>query len=399
MRRLFLLCLVVLAAAVVAVSVLRSSDGYVLVAAAGYTVEMPFSVALVLNVLLVLALYLLIAFLRWLGSTRRNMLGWASEKRRQRGLNRTTQGLVAFVEGRWDFARKLLERAAPSSSTPLVNYLFAARASSAIGDARAVDGFLKKAELSTEGADVAIGLTQAELQLQGKQYEQALATLLRVRKKAHNHPIVQSLLAKVYTELNDWQSLLKLLPSLRQGEMPASDLDALEQFACKALLEKAAVDGSEALQQCWKQLPASACRRSIIVAYYAEQLIDCGDGARAESILRQQLQRSYDKELVEIYGRAPGESPQKQLAFAQKMLKSHPSDSRLLIALARLSRLAGLPEQAKDYYEKSLAAQATREAYAELAALHAAQGNFKLSSEMYARGVEVVQPAESRAAS
>lgn len=388
MRNFFILVLVALAVIVGLYLLLSNTDGYVLLVIAGYSIEMPFIVAVLINIMFLLALYFAIGLLRWLGRTRKNMLGWASEKRRQRGLNRTTQGLVAFIEGRWDFARKSLEKAAPNSSTPLVNYLFAARASSAVGDAKAVDGFLKKAELSTEGADVAIGLTQAELQLQSRQYEQALATLLRVKKKAHNHTVVLSLLAKVYSELNDWQSLLKLMPTLRHNRLPENELDSLEQYASKSLLEKAAADGSESLQQCWKQLPVSACKRAVIIAYYAEQLIACDDIEKAESVLRQQLQRIYDAQLMEIYGRAIGSACQKQLAFAQKMLKLHSSDWQLLLTLARLSHKADLPEQAKEYYEQCIALDSRVEAYTELAALHASQGNFKMSSELYARGTE-----------
>ena len=153
MRSLFILSLLALVIVAGLYLMLHYSSGYVLLAVAGYTIEMPLLVALIINLLLLLFIYCCFAVLRWFGSTRRNVAGWASEKKRKRGLNRTTQGLVAFVEGRWDFARRSLEKAASSSSTPLVNYLFAARASSAIGDVKAVDGFLKKAELSTEGAD------------------------------------------------------------------------------------------------------------------------------------------------------------------------------------------------------------------------------------------------------
>jgi len=389
MRNLFLLSLLSLVAIALLYFLLERSSGYVLLAVAGYTIEMPFFIAFMLNIVFLLICYVLIGLLRWFGSTRRNLTGWANEKRRKRGLNRTTQGLVAFVEGRWDFARKSLEKAASSSSTPLVNYLFAARASSAIGDVKAVDGFLKKAELSTEGADIAIGLTQAELQLQGKQYEQALATLLRVRKLAHSHPVVLSLLAKVYSELSDWTSLLKLLPALRQQGAPQSELDAYEQYACKSLLEKAAGEGAGALKECWKELPAAAVKRPVIIAYYAEQLLHCGNSEKAEQVLRHQLQRVYDAQLMEIYGRTVAEQPKKQLNYAQKLIKSRVDDGQALLALARISRQAGLPEQAKEYYEKSLAAQPSVPAFAELAQLHAEQGNFKLSSELYAKGAQL----------
>lgn len=389
MRSLFLFSLLALLAITGIYLLLENLSGYVLLSLAGYTVEMPFFVALILNVLLLLVFYWLFSFFRWMAGAKRSVAGWAGEKRRKRGLNRTTQGLVAFVEGRWDFARKSLEKAASSSSTPLVNYLFAARASSAIGDAKAVDGFLKKAELSTEGADIAIGLTQAELQLQGKQFEQALATLLRVKKQAQNHPVVLNLLAKVYAELGDWTNLLKLLPALKLQGAAAGDLDAYEQYACKSLLEKAAGESAQALTDCWKQLPATAVKRPVIIAHYAEQLLDRDQSDKAEQVLRQQLQRVYDSQLIEIYGRALADQPPKQLAFAQKLLKSRSDDGDVLLALARISLQSGLPEQAKDYYEKSLTDKPSIAAYAGLAELHASQGNFKLSSELYARGAQL----------
>lgn len=390
MRALFILALIVLAGVAAGYSLLESGSGYVLVAIAGYTIEMPFFIALFINIGFFFVLFFLFSIVRMLLHTRRNMVGWATNQRRQRGLNRTTQGLVAFVEGRWDFARKSLDKAAENSSTPLVNYLFAARASSAIGDAKAVDGFLKQAELSTEGADVAIGLTQAELQLQNKQYEQALATLLRVKKQVSNHPVVLNLLVKVYTELSDWQSLLKLLPALRHGAKSEKDVANLEQYACNELLVLAGKHGSEgALTDCWKQLPSSARKRSVIVACYAEQLIALGELELAESVLRTQLHRHYDTQLIEVYGRTVGEKPEKQLAYAEKLAKSNPDEVEVFIALARIARRMNLPEQAGKYYENSLAINASPSAYAELAALYASQGDYKKSAELYSEGAKL----------
>ena len=387
MRRLFIIILLVLTAIVVGYPFLENSDGYVLVAVAGYTIEMSFLLAMFLNIVFFVVLYFCFSVARIFLRTRRSVVGWASDRRRKRGLNRTTQGLIAFVEGRWDYARKSLAKAAGSSSTPLVNYLFAARASSAVGDAKAVDGFLKQAELSTEGADVAIGLTQAELQLQNKQYEQALATLLRVKKQVHNHPVALSLLARVYSELNDWSSLLKLLPVLRHGAMPEKDITDLERYACCNLLVKARKEqGVDELLNRWKHLSSSARKRSDIVICYAEQLIACAELDLAENVLRTQLNHDYDTQLVEAYGRTLSNKPEKQLAFAEKLLKANPADPVLLIALARISSNMNMVERAKEYYEKSIALNKQSSAYAELAKIYAAQGNYKRSAELYEQG-------------
>ncbi|RZV57970.1 MAG: tetratricopeptide repeat protein [Pseudomonadales bacterium] len=390
MRGMLLVFVVTLVAMLASYVLLARGDGYVLLAMSGYTVEMPVVIAVLLVLLLFLLLYMVIAFLRGLLGTRRSVVGWARNQRQQKGLSRTTQGLIAFVEGRWDFARRSLAKAADNSSTPLVNYLFAARASSAIGDAKAVDGFLKQAELSTEGADVAIGLTQAELQIQNAQYEQALATLLRVRKQSNHHPIVLKLLARVYTELNDWQQLLKLLPALRQAKgsgVSDAEIAALEQSACRELLRDADKKGGhEALANAWKQLPTAAKKRAVIVADYAERLIEQGQLVDAETVVRNQLHRLYDSDLVEIYGRTLADRPEKQLAFAEKLLKSQKDDARLHIALGRICSRLNKLDDAERYLQQSIALEEHAVAWAELANLHAARGDYRASAECYARG-------------
>ncbi|MBT8148650.1 MAG: heme biosynthesis HemY N-terminal domain-containing protein [Gammaproteobacteria bacterium] len=121
MRSLFILFVLTLLAMVAGFAMLERGDGYVLVAMADYTVEMPVLVAGMVLLALFMLLYITINMLRAILGTRRSVAGWATNQRRQKGLSRTTQGLIAFVEGRWDFARRSLAKAADNSSTPLVN--------------------------------------------------------------------------------------------------------------------------------------------------------------------------------------------------------------------------------------------------------------------------------------
>lgn len=387
MRRLFVFVLIVLAVSAVLFSMLENGSGYVLIVVGDTTIEMAFIVAAAINVLAFVVLYFLVVILRMLFSTRRGVLAWAKNHRRQRGLNRTTQGLIAFVEGRWDVARKTLAKSADNSSTPLINYLFAARASSAVGDAKAVDNFLKKAELSTQGADVAISLTQAELQIQNGQYEQALATLLRAKKIASHHPVVLAALMKVYRQLNDWDSLLNLLPSLKKyNALSAIDVKNLEREACSAKLMRAVASHNiNGLLSCWKSLPSSVKQDALLVACYAEQLIVGKQYEQAERLLRSQLQREYNEPLVKLYGLAVAEPLAKQLAFAEQLLKSHSESATLRLTLARICLNHGLDKKAQQYLEGSLDLELVAGIFSELAGIYASQGDYKKSVECYKR--------------
>ena len=254
MRRWFLLLMLSLLATSLLFSQFDDGGGYLLIAMANKQIEMSLLVASVLNILLFVALFILLRIIRAVFGGQHGLVNWA---RKQRSMNRTTQGLIAFVEGRWDFARKTLARSADNSPTPLINYLFAARASSGAGDSKAVDEFLKQAELSTKGADVAIGLTQAELQIQNNQFEQALATLIRVKKIKHKHPEVLRLLLHVYCQLNDWDQVLALIPSLKNiDRFSADELLNLARQACREKLKRAAsLPDSKNLLDQWRQLP------------------------------------------------------------------------------------------------------------------------------------------------
>jgi len=390
MRKLFLITLIALALIALGFALLQRSDGYVLIAFAGYTVEMSFVVACLLNVVLFLAIYIGWALLRFLVGSRRSVLGWAASQRKQRGLNRTTQGLIAFVEGRWDFARKSLAKAASHSSTPLVNYLFAARASAALGDVKAVDEFLKQAELSTEGAGVAISLTQAELQMKNGQHEQALASLLRIKKRVANHELALNLLAKNYAALADWQSLLKLLPALKHSGASDIEIQNFEQQACCEMLAKSShAEGVDALRECWKQLPSSAKKRGPIVACYARLLIVAQQLSDAELLLRTQLQRNYDTALVRLYGFCAAEQPEKQRAYAEKLLKSHPNDANLLLTLGLISARAQQLDKAEAYLQQSISCEPRRETYNMLAKVYAARNDLKSSVAAYAKAASV----------
>ena len=80
-------------------------------------------------------------------------------------------------EGRFEQAEKILLKQVSHSDTELLNYLMAARSAQQQGAYDRRDEYLRLAHKAMPSADIAIGITQAELQLSHNQYEQALATL------------------------------------------------------------------------------------------------------------------------------------------------------------------------------------------------------------------------------
>ena len=243
MIRLLLTVLVALLLGTALALGLQYDLGYIRVSYGHYLVETNAWIGLALFLTLVVASVFVLDLLRRFRRRSGDLIGWLARGSERRARHRTTKGLLALAEGNWPRARKLLTSAAERADTPLINYLAAAQAAFEAGDHDAVDELLRKAYESTPGSDLAVGITQAQLQLAGNRLEEALATLLRLRKQSPHHPFVLKLLKNTYLKLEDWKALAKLLPDLeKRNVMSDGEFHALQREVWHNLLEQAAQD-------------------------------------------------------------------------------------------------------------------------------------------------------------
>lgn len=397
MIRLLVIVLVALLLGVGLSMGLQYDLGYVRISLGHYLVETNFWVGLAAFLLLVFGLMLVIGLLR---RTRRPIGvigGWLARGKERRARRRTTQGLLALAEGNWPQARKLLEASAGQADTPLINYLAAAQAAFECGDHEAVDDLLRRAFESTPGSDMAVGITQAQLQLAGNRLEQALATLIRLRKQTPHHPFVLKLLKNTYVRLEDWRELSKLLPELRKRELlEREELELLERTTWHNLLQRAAeecrrqsVGGRDLapLTRLWDELPGFLRRDEHTIREYARLLAQLGDEAQAETLLRKVLRNHWSDELINLYGRIQGRKPDEQLLVAERWLQDRPNNAELLLALGRLSLRNELWGKAREYFETSLKLRRSRETMAELSRLNAHMGDEKASMNLLMQGL------------
>jgi HemY protein len=387
-KRLFLAVLAALLLAAALAAAIAYDPGYILIAFGAYTLETTVWVGVALVLLILAAMYLLILLMH--RSMRQgSVIGrWRANWNERRGRQLTQRGLLAYVEGHFERARVMLDRAAPRAESPVVNYLLAARAASALGDEKMCELYLLRAQRSGED-DLAVAVTRAELQLRRGQLQEALTTLTPLRQRAAKHPYVLKLLQETYAALRDWPRVLELLPQLRRNKVLTREQVAqLELTATIKLLDElAACQQLESLRQHWQQLPRNLERNTDIVASYARGLAALGAAADAEQIVRQQLKREWSAELVALYGNVAGADPARQLAHAEQWLPQHSASAALLLCLGRLAQRNQLWGKARDYFESSLKLAENPQTYAELGRLLAQLGQHERSSEYYERGL------------
>lgn len=367
--RWLLIALVVLLAAVAAAILLQQDPGYLYLDIGLWTVETTLAFALAILLVAFVALYFLIRLLAMLLRSPRAWRDGLHHRRTEKSRRALLRGLIEMAEGRWERAEKLLLRHVAGSDTALLNYLAAARAAQQIGAYERRDRYLKEAIEANPEADVAVSLTQAELQLAHHQTEYALATLTRLRGLAPNHLYVLRLLARLYAELEDWARLAELLPDLRRHRIFDPDrLMALERAAALGRLDRAESE-ERALTTVWDSLPRRVRDDATVLHVHVRRLIDAGASAPAERRLRQRLERQWDERLARDYGLVEHENPNRQLDHAEAWLKDHGRSPMLLLSLGRLAARNRLWGKARVYLESSIESGATAEAYHELGML------------------------------
>jgi len=388
MGSLFVVALLALLAGVGIVALIETEPGYLLIAYGGYTVETSFWVGIVLIATVILLLYTLLRFLHRLISSPASVLNWAGARRLRQSARLSNRGLISFIEGNWARARKQVLRGARHSDSPLLNYLLAARASERLHETEAMQRYLVQAAEIEPDAAVAVDLTRAELQLNGKNYEAALASLERARRSVGKQPYVLHLLFRIYDGMGDGEAMADLLPDLRRHRVAGPvELDDLEERVYAALLERATVRGdADELQALWKRYPARLRETQAVQIAYLEALAACDEVAAVEKEIVRRVRKDWQPALVDLYGRMARTSAARQLSVAEGWLKQHASDPVLLLCLGRLAMVEREWGKARDYLERSHAQQPSEEACLELGRLLTAVGDHAAAAAVFRVG-------------
>lgn len=389
MKRFVIYFLILLASIWVGIKI-HKDPGYVLITYQHWSLETTLWFAILAVVVFFLVLYFLMRMLRGTSAVSQKFNMWLEERRSRKANKYTYRGLCELAEGEWQSAEKNLIRGAAHSEMPLVNYLAAAEAAQKRGHFEERDNYLRQAHDNSPQAEIAIGLTQAQLQLNAKQWELALATLRHLHQLVPNQAYVLKLLKTVYLELNDWKHLKELYPELLKYKVRKyEDLEKLEQQIYLELLKSAVNSGNiNTVNETWEETPKQLQSQPALLLLYVDFLLKHDDDSKAETLLRDAIKKNWNPYLVARYGLAKGDNPEKQLATAENWLKNHNDDPALLLCLGRLCIRNHLLDKARDYLWNSAQLEPRAETYRELGQLYEQLNEPQKAIESYRKGLQ-----------
>lgn len=372
MWRLLISLIALLAAVWVGVTISKD-PGYMLLVYRGWSMEMPLWFALFVLILFCVLLYFFLRLLFGIIHSWDLLTNWLRVRRKYRAYSKTNQGLLELIEGHFSSAEVLLLKGAKQTDFPLVNYLAAAKAAHERGAFDRRDKFLQKAHMVAPKAEIPIGIWQAEMLIEQGQLEQALVVLQRLQTLSPKHASVLKMLERLYIHLSDWDSLLRLLPTLRKARMiDKAYFISMESRVHQELLQ--ATDNKtkdvDAIRRIWLSIPRKLRQQPELIYAYAKILLQYSyTSDEIEGLITPVLKNEWNKDLVELYGKLITSHPEMQLEQAEKWLKRYGDQAMLFLTLARISVRCQLLSKAKTYFEESLRFGANSEAYADYSKL------------------------------
>jgi HemY protein len=376
---------------------LRSFDnpGYVIIGMGHWSLEktlVDFTMGLIISFFV---LYVFFRLLGWLYRIPSQLKRRGINIKFNRSQEALIAGLVDSAEGNFERAENVLIKHAPHSGAPLIHYLTAARAAQSRGALEKRDQYLKQAANQSPDSSVAIGLTQAELHLSGKEFEQALNTLTQLHSIDPAHAGVLKLLHQTYHHLGDWEGIQKLIPSLHKNKvLMEAEVKLLEAEVFIELLKQAAHQGdAEKIEALWAEVPKYIKNMHGVLAVYFTVMLEVGAGAKIEDDLTKTLSVNWDENLLLLFSNIPSNDVEKQLKMAELWLPFHQENAVLLMVLGKLSLKCKDVEKAKAYLSQSITAAPTVQAYQLLGDLMFEQGDKDSASQYYKHGLELLLTA------
>lgn len=381
---------VVLAVLAVGIALLaRQSDGYVVIVAAPWRVELSLNLLVLLVVAGYFAFHLLVRLAATLAAIPARVRAYRAERARSRARRALNDALLAFFQGRYASAQKSATVALEGDEAKTVAAIIAARSAHELGRFSEREAFLEQARGSAPDVDQARLTTLADLLVSQGRHDEALAVLKDLSgRDARNLRLLRMRLA-AETALRRWDEVLATTASLAKlGGLSDQEAAASRRAAHLGNLGGRAQDLAS-LGACWKQIPSELRLDSTIAGAGARHYLALGGANEARAIVEASLESAWDAGLVSLYAECAGASALPLIERAEKWLRSHARDPALLLTLGRLCMRQELWGKAQSYIEASLALEPTHEGHMTLATLMEKLGKSQEAGRHFRRSAEL----------
>lgn len=345
----------------------QMNTGYVLVSLPGHRIELSLNFALVLLALGFVLVYMLVRLLAVTIELPRRVARFRAARRREKAHGTLVEALREYFAGRYARAEKTVNKAVALGGPGDLGAIIAAHAAHELRASDRRDGYLAKLPRDPAKPDAAAAISAAQMQLDERLPEDALATLAVLPKK---HTAALRLELRARQRIGQWDLVPALIDQLAKRDVFSTEqADVERRHAWRQLLLHKSGD-ADVLAETWKRVPDRYRRDSVVAGAAAKAFLAAGRTGEAAAIIERSLDQEWDGGLANLYGGCGDADALQRIERAERWLKDHRTDSVLLLALGRLCAHQQLWGKAQSYLEASVALEPTYAAHLELAQLH-----------------------------
>lgn len=354
--------------------------GLVLIERGGWRVETTLAFAVAAIVALWFAAAALVRLVRW------PVRAW-ERRQRMRALARLTQGLRARLEGRLERASNQFLAASTHAEAAEPALLGAIDSARARGDAGALEGLLDRVGGLSGGAALRTML-RAEVDLAAGRRAEAIERLVAAEIAGELPPAGVATLARALVAAGRAREALPLVSRLGGTRtLPPPDLEALATSTIAGALGQASDRIN--LASLWAGLSRADRARPGVIDALASRARALGAAAEFIDEAEGVVNHAFGEAAVRAWASMPGGDPERRRDRIDRWLVDHPGSAALQVARARMNRLAGHWAEAEDDARRALASGAGAEAWEELGAAYAEQGDATRAARAYANALAV----------
>jgi HemY protein len=273
-----------------------------------------------------------------------------------------------------------------SGETPALGAVIAARAAHELRHFDKRDAYLTRAAKLAPHDTALRVITQAEILLENRRYQEAINVLKELSEK---HTAALRLELKAQQQARNWERSLQLLDQLqRRGGMDAPQAEQLRRLSYAESLKRQSFD-EQALEASWQKIPTHLKPDARIAAAAARHFMTLGLPLRARQIIEQALAAQWDSELISLYGECAGPDVIRQIERAEQWLTVNSQDAVLLRTLGKLCAQQGLWGKAQTYLEASISVEPSAIAHLALAELFERLDNGEAARNHYRASLDL----------
>ena len=354
MRVLFWFLLLAIAAVVAALAA-KLNNGYALLVAAPYRIELSLNLLLLLLVAGFVSLYLVLRMIVHTARLPDQVRDWRRKQREARSRTRQDAATVALLEGRYVKAQQQASEALAFPDAPGLAALIGARAAIDVRQYAAAEELLSRPQAQAKSLAVSRLTLAAESALEQGQVQEALRILSELKREAGLHTAALRLELRANQAARRFADIPPLVDQLvKRGVFDAAQGEQVTIAAQREQLRALATDAA-GLRETWSRLPESTRTEPRVARAAARSFLQLGGDREAAEIVVRSLDRAWDSDLVEVYGECRLGDASRQLERAEAWLAAHNGDAVLLQVLGTLCERAQLWGKAQTYFEASLA--------------------------------------------